>query len=56
LTNELNALLARPESDFGVDGKWKKQVEIDEVKKFIAKIEKEIEKRKNETEISHRPD
>ena len=43
LTNRLKSLLARPESDFGVNGKWKKEFEVDEVKKDIADIEREIE-------------
>ena len=50
MTDKLNSLLARPESDFGVNGKWKKEFEIAEVKKDIADIEREIEKEKNNVE------
>jgi hypothetical protein len=46
LTDKLKSLLARPESDFGVNGKWKKEFEIAEVKKDIKDIEREIDKEK----------
>jgi hypothetical protein len=42
--------LARPESDFGVNGKWKKEFELAEVRKDIAKIEREIEKERIKVE------
>jgi len=43
LVDKLNSLLARTESDFGVNGKEKKECEIAEVKKDIAAVEREIE-------------
>jgi len=42
LVASLNSLLIRPESDFGVNGKEKKEFEIAQVKKHIADIEREI--------------
>lgn len=56
LTDKLNSLLARPESDFGVNGKEKREHEIAEVKKDIAAIESAIKKEKNHNEISYQPD
>jgi len=53
LVAELNSLLVRPESEFGVNGKEKKEYEIDQVKRNIAAIEREIEKVK---EKSGKPD
>jgi len=47
LVDKLSGLQDRPESDFGVNGKEKKEHEIAEVKKDIATIEREIEKERN---------
>lgn len=56
LVGRLNSLLKRPESDFGVNGKAKKEFEISQVKLDIADIERKIkEERENYSEIS-RPD
>jgi len=52
LSEKLSSLLNRPESEFGVNGKWKKEAEIAEVKKDIVVIEREIEKEKNLTHDS----
>jgi len=47
LVAELNSLLFRPESEFGKDGKNKKENEITEVKEKITSVENEIEREKN---------
>jgi len=56
LVDKLNSLLVRPESDFGVNGKEKKEYEIAEVRKDIADIQREIEKEKNGRSENNQPD
>jgi len=59
LVAELNSLLIQPESEFGTDGKNKKEIKIAEVKKDIAETERLIDKeksRQSEKGNSERPD
>jgi len=56
LTDKLKSLQSRPESDFGVNGKKKKDYEIAVVKKDIADIERKIEKEKRNDSTSRQPD